>query len=68
MVKSNTDQSQVGEIYTPPRCRMGIIHVGHYDAKDSEQIYQTRRYQVKVRVANQKEHHLKQSAQVFGRC
>ena len=25
MAKSNTDQGQVGEIYTPPHCSMGII-------------------------------------------
>ena len=36
MVKSIMDQSQVREIYTPPRCRMGIIHVGNYDVKGSE--------------------------------
>ena len=59
MVKSNTDRSQVGEICTPRRCRMGVIHVGHFDAKSSEQIHQARRYQVKVGVANQREHRLK---------
>ena len=68
MVKSNTDRSQVAEIYTPPHCRMGIIHVGHYDAKGSEGIHQARRYQVKARVANEREHRLKQSTRVFGGC
>ena len=74
MAKSNTDQGQVGEIYTLPHCSMGIIHVGHYYAKGSERIHQARRYQLKVRVANQREHCLKQSepclkqsTQVFGR-
>ena len=68
MVKSNTDRDQVVEIYTHPLCRMGIIHVGDYDAKGSERIHQAKRYQVKVRVAKQREHHLEQSTQVFGRC
>ena len=67
MVKPNTDRSQVGEIYTPSRCRMGIMHVGHYDAKGSKRIHQAR-CQVEVRVANQRERHLKQSTQVFSRC
>ena len=68
MVKPNTDRSQVGEIYTPSRCRMGIMHVGHYDTKGSKRIHQARRCQVEVRVANQRERHLKQSTQVFSRC
>ena len=42
------DRSQVWEIYTLSRCRMGIIHVGHYDANGSKRIHQARRYQVKV--------------------
>ena len=67
MFKSNADRSQVGEIYTHPGCSMGIIHVGHYDAKGSKRVHQARRYQVKVRVANQRELCLEQSAQVFGR-
>ena len=68
MIKFNTDRSQVGEIYTPPHCRMGIIPMGHYDAKGPERIHQAKRYQVKVRVTNQTEHRLKQSTQVFGSC
>ena len=47
MIKSNTDRSQVREIYTLPYCRMSIIHMGHYDAKGSEQINHSKRYQVK---------------------
>ena len=68
MVKPNTDRSQVGERYTPSRCWVGIMHVGHYDARGSKRIHQARRYQVKVRVANQRERRLKQSTQVFSRC
>ena len=43
MIKLNTDRSQVGEIDTPPHCRMGIIHMGLYYAKSPEQIHQARK-------------------------
>ena len=70
MVQSHTDQHQVGEIYKPRPCRMVITDVAHYDydVKSSKWIYQAKKYQVKVRLVNQREHCLKQKTRVFDMC